>query len=214
MGAGPPAQRGADPQLPLYLDSPMAKGASDIYRAHPEAYDEETAALLAAHEAPLDFPGQKVVQNVEESHRMARAKPPYIIVASNGMLTGGRFVGHAEHLLGHLSATVLFVGYQGEGTLCGHLVRGADSARISGREIPVRATVRSLDGFSAHADEPELLDWLGNFVRGRRPGDPGVPRDVYLVHGDPPAQAALQPKIEGLGFRTTVPAWLPTVSLD
>ena len=71
-----------------------------IYRAHPEAYDEETAALLAAHEAPLDFPGQQVVQNVEESHRIARAAPPYIIVASNGMLTGGRSVGHAEHLLG------------------------------------------------------------------------------------------------------------------
>ena len=171
-------------------------------------------ALLAAHEAPLDFPGQQVVQNVEESHRIARAAPPYIIVASNGMLTGGRSVGHAEHLLGDPSATVLFVGYQGEGTLGGHLVRGADSARISGHQIPVRATVRSLDGFSAHADEPELLDWLGNFVRGRRPGDPGVPRDVYLVHGDPPAQAALLPKVEGLGFRTTVPAWLQTVSLD
>ena len=130
------------------------------------------------------------------------------------MLTGGRSVGHAEHLLGDPSATVLFVGYQGEGTLGGHLVRGADSARISGHQVPVKATVRSLDGFSAHADEPELLDWLGNFVRGRRPGDPGVPRDVYLVHGDPPAQAALLPKVEGLGFRTTVPAWLQTVSLD
>ena len=205
---------GRIPQLPLYLDSPMARGASDIYRAHPEAYDAETAALLAAHEAPLDFPGQTVVQNVEESHRIARAQPPYIIVASNGMLTGGRSVGHAERLLGDPSATVLFVGYQGEGTLGGHLVRGADSARISGHQIPVRATVRSLDGFSAHADEPELLDWLGNFIRGRRPGDPGVPRDVYLVHGDPPAQAALLPKVEALGFRTTVPAWLQTVSLD
>jgi metallo-beta-lactamase family protein len=205
---------GRIPQLPLYLDSPMAKGASDIYRAHPEAYDEETAALLAAHEAPLDFPGQTIVQNVEESRRIARAQPPYIIVASNGMLTGGRSVGHAEHLLGDPSATVLFVGYQGEGTLGGHLVRGAETARISGRQVPVKATVRSLDGFSAHADEPELLDWLGNFVRGRRPGDAGVPRDVYLVHGDPPAQAALLPKVEALGFRTTVPAWLQTVSLD
>ena len=86
--------------------------------------------------------------------------------------------------------------------------------RPSGRQVPVKATVRSLDGFSAHADEPELLDWLGNFVRDRRPGDAGVPRDVYLVHGDPPAQAALLPKVEALGFRTTVPAWLQTVSLD
>jgi metallo-beta-lactamase family protein len=78
----------------------------------------------------------------------------------------------------------------------------------------VKATVRSLDGFSAHADEPELLEWIGAFMKGRRPGDPGVPRDVYLVHGDPPAQAALLPKVQALGFRASVPAWLQTVSLD
>ena len=93
-------------------------------------------------------------------------------------------------------------------------MRGAETARIAGRTIKVKATVRSLDGFSAHADESELLAWLGHFVRGRRPGDPGVPRDVYLVHGDPPAQEALLPKVEALGFRTAVPAWLQTVSLD
>jgi metallo-beta-lactamase family protein len=204
---------GRIPQLPLYLDSPMASHASDIYRAHPEAYDEETAALLAAHEAPLDFPGQKVIQNVQESERIGRASKPYVIVASNGMLTGGRSVGHAEHLLDDPSATVLFVGYQGEGTLGGHLMRGADKARINGREMPVRATIRSLDGFSAHADEPELLAWLGGFIRGRRPGDPGVPSRVYLVHGDPPAQAALAPHVEALGLPVEVPAWHQTVPL-
>ncbi len=205
--------RGRIPQLPLYLDSPMASHASDIYRAHPEAYDEETAALLAAHESPLDFPGQTIIQNVQESERIQRASAPYVIIASNGMLTGGRSVGHAEHLLDDPSATVLFVGYQGEGTLGGHLVRGAEKARINGREMPVRATIRSLDGFSAHADEPELLAWLGGFIRGRRPGDPGVPSRVYLVHGDPPAQAALAPHVEALGLTVEVPAWHQTVSL-
>ena len=205
---------GRIPQVPLFLDSPMAKGASDIYRAHPEAYDEETAALLAAHEAPLDFPGQRVVQRMEESQAIAREQPPYVIVASNGMLTGGRSVTHAERLLGDPSATVLFVGYQGEGTLGGHLVRGAETARIAGHPIRVKATVRSLDGFSAHADESELLDWLGAFTRGRKAGDRGVPRDVYLVHGDPPAQEALLPKVRALGFRASVPAWLQTASID
>ena len=204
---------GRIPQLPVYLDSPMASHASDIYRAHPEAYDEETAALLAAHGSPLDFPGQTVIQNVQESERIGRASKPYVIIASNGMLTGGRSVGHAEHLLDDPSATVLFVGYQGEGTLGGHLMRGADKARINGREMPVRATIRSLDGFSAHADEPELLAWLGAFIRGRRPGDPGVPSRVYLVHGDPPAQAAMAPKVEALGLTVEVPAWHQTVPL-
>jgi metallo-beta-lactamase family protein len=205
---------GRIPQLPLYLDSPMAKGASEIYRSHPEAYDEETGALLQAHEAPLDYPAQHVVQNVEESQHIMRASPPYMIVASNGMLTGGRSVGHAERLLGDPSATILFVGYQGEGTLGGHLVRGTETARIAGKQIRVKATIRSLDGFSAHADEPELLGWLGNFIRGRRAGDPGVPKTVFLVHGDPPAQEALSPKVRSLGFGVEVPAWHQTVSLD
>ena len=102
-----------------------------------------------------------------------RPSPPYIVIASNGMLTGGRSVGHAERLLDDPSATVLFVGYQGEGTLGGHLVRGAKTARIAGHEMQVRATIRSLDGFSAHADEPELLAWLRRLHRRparRRPG--------------------------------------------
>ena len=206
-------EAGRIPELPLYLDSPMAKSASDIYRAHPEAYDEETAQLLRDQHSPLDYPGQHVVQNTHESQAIARAQPPYIIVASNGMLTGGRSVGHAESLISDPSATILFVGYQGEGTLGGHLVRGVDRAKINGKDLPVRATVRSLDGFSAHADEPELLAWLGGFIRGRRPGDPGVPAKVYLVHGDPPAQAALAPKVTALGLPAEIPAWHQTVAL-
>ncbi len=205
---------GRIPQLPVYLDSPMAKGASEIYRSHPEAYDEESAALLRAHEAPLDYPGQRVINRVEESRAIARAHPPYIIVASNGMLTGGRAVGHAERLLPDPAATILFVGYQGEGTLGGHLVRGAETARIAGRQLKVRATVQSINGFSAHADEPEMLEWLGAFIRGRRAGDKGVPKTVFLVHGDPPAQAAMSPKVGALGFDVQVPAWHQTVSLD
>ena len=192
----------------------MAKSASEVYRGHPEAFDDETNALLRTHDAPLDYPGQHIVQNVQESERIAQAPPPYAIVASNGMLTGGRSVGHAERLLGDPKATVLFVGYQGEGTLGGHLVRGATSARIAGHEMEVKATIRSLDGFSAHADEPELLQWLGAFIAGRRPGDPGVPRSVYLVHGDPPAQEALAPKVAALGLPAVIPAWHQTVSLD
>jgi len=205
---------GRIPQMPLFLDSPMAKSASDVYRNHPEAYDAETAALLAAKEDPLDYPGQRIVRTPDESEAIERSSPPYVVIASNGMLTGGRSVGHASRLLDDPSATVLFVGYQGEGTLGGHLVRGAKTARIDGREMPVRATIRSLDGFSAHSDEPELLAWLGNFIRGRKPGDPGVPSHVYLVHGDPPAQQALAPKVAALGLAVDVPAWAQTVSLD
>ena len=101
----------------------------------------------------------------------------------------------------------------GTGPFRGHGSQGPVRT-IAGHAIRVKATVRSLDGFSAHADEPELLEWIGAFTKGRRPGDAGVPRDVYLVHGDPPAQAALLPKVQALGLRASVPAWLETVSLD
>ena len=205
--------QGKVPELPVYLDSPMAKSASDIYRNHPEAYDEETATLLREHEAPLDYPDQHIVQNIAESQAIERAQPPYVIIASNGMLTGGRSVGHAQHLLDDPSATILFVGYQGEGTLGAHLLAGVETARINGQVVRNRATIRSLDGFSAHADEPELLAWLGNFIHGRKRGDPGVPSKVYLVHGDPPAQSALQPKVAALGLDVEVPAWHQTVAL-
>jgi metallo-beta-lactamase family protein len=200
-------EAGEIPPIPIYLDSPMASTASDIYRSHPDAYDEQTRRLLEAHATPLDYPHQVVVRNVEQSNAIARVKGAYAVVASNGMLTGGRSVSHAARLLPDPKAIVLFVGYQGEGTLGGHLVRGTDSARIMGKETKVRASIRQVDGFSAHADEPELLAWLGAFIKGRRAGDRGVPKHVFLVHGDPPAQAALAPKVAALGLSPTIPGW-------
>ena len=85
---------------------------------------------------------------------------------------------------------------------------------IDGAVRQVRCQVRSISGFSAHADESELLDWLANFGRGRRPGDPGFPRRVFLVHGDPDAQEALLPRVRALGFEAHVPAWREQVTLD
>ena len=110
-------EQGEIPLLPLYLDSPMASKASDIYRRHPEYYDEETAKLLREGATPLDYPNQIVTNDVKASQAIERAPRPYMIVASNGMLTGGRVVGHLRNLIDDPSATILFVGYQGEGTL-------------------------------------------------------------------------------------------------
>ena len=206
---------GRIPQLPLYLDSPMARGASDIYRAHPEAYDEETAALLAAHEAPLDFPGQQVVQNVEESHRIARAEPPYIIVASNGMLTGGRSVGPCRAPAGRPvgDGAVRRLPGRGHARRPSRPRRGQRAHLGPARSRSARRSARSTGSPPTPTSRSSSTGSATSSAAGT-PGDPGVPRDVFLVHGDPPAQAALQPKVEGLGFRTTVPAWLQTVSLD
>ncbi len=194
---------GEIPLLPLYLDSPMASKASAIYRAFPDYYDVETKALLDGGESPLDYPDQHITNAVSESRAIAKAPRPYMIVASNGMLTGGRVVSHLRELIDDPSAVLLFVGYQGTGTLGAHLQAGAETVLIDGQVRRVRCQVRSISGFSAHADESELLDWLAGFGRDRHRGDPGFPRRVFLVHGDPEAQDAHA--TEGRGARLRRP---------
>ena len=207
-------EAGKIPPLPLYLDSPMASKASDVYRHHPDYYDEETTRLLATEGSPLDYPHQIVVNDFTESQAIARAPRPYMIVASNGMLTGGRVVGHLRNLIDDPKAVILFVGYQGVGTLGAHLQAGAKTVKLDGQVRAVHCQVRSISGFSAHADESELLDWLGHFAAGKHPGEAGFPRRVFLVHGDPEAQVALNPKVQALGFSTHIPHWHEAVQLD
>jgi metallo-beta-lactamase family protein len=205
---------GRIPKIKLYLDSPMASKASTIYRGHTDYYDPEALALLSKGEGPIDYPDQRETPIAADSQRVDVAQRPYFLVASNGMLTGGRVLAHLRRLIGDTKATILFVGYQGEGTLGSRLQAGLKTARIDGQEYTVRCGVRSISGFSAHADEPGLLAWLGHFIEGRKTGDPGVPRRVFVVHGDPDAQQAIEPKIEALGLPTLVPHWHQRVVLD
>ena len=106
------------------------------------------------------------------------------------------------------------MGYQGEGTLGRHLQEGAKTVRLDGQVRDVRCRIASISGFSAHADEPGLLAWLSGFAGGRKPGDQGFPRRVFLVHGDPGPQAELAPKVTALGFDVHVPRWHEVVTLD
>ncbi len=207
-------EEGKIPQLPLYLDSPMASKASDIYRRHAEYFDEDARRLLQAGDSPLDYPDQTETRDVRDSQKIARAQRPYMIVASNGMLTGGRVLGHLRTLIGDPAATLLFVGYQGEGTLGAHLQAGAKVVKLDGQDRQVRCRIRSISGFSAHADEPELLAWVGHFAEGKTAGAAGFPKTVFLVHGDPEAQIAIEPKVRALGFTTKIPRWRETVTLD
>jgi metallo-beta-lactamase family protein len=206
-------EQGKIPELPLYLDSPMASKASDIYRRHADYFDEETRKLLEQGDTPLDYPNQIETRDVKDSQKIQFAPRPYMIVASNGMLTGGRVLGHLRVLIDDPAATLLFVGYQGVGTLGAHLQAGVKTVRLDGAERQVRCQVRSISGFSAHADESELLDWLGHFAEGRRPGGEGFPRTVFLVHGDPEAQIVMEPKVQALGFSTHIPHWREVVTL-
>jgi metallo-beta-lactamase family protein len=200
---------GEIPHVPLYLDSPMASLASDIYREHPGYYDDETSQLLASGETPLDYPGAVVADTVRRSQAIATAPRPMIIVASSGMLTGGRVLNHLAELIDDPAMTLLFVGYQGQGTLGAHIQAGARQVQLEGVEREVRCRIRTIDGFSAHADDPELLDWLAHFARARL-----KPQRVFLVHGDPEASAALEPEVRALGLEPYRPVWRETVDLD
>ena len=161
------------PRLPLYLDSPMASRASDVYLRHPEDYDEETAALLRPGDSPLVYPGETYTNEVDQSKAIRTQPRPLMLVASSGMLTGGRIMHHLKDFLPDAACTLLFIGYQGEGTLGRAIQGGAKVAKIDGVDYPIRCRVRVISGFSAHADEHELDDWLGNFAKAggsdRRP---------------------------------------------
>ncbi len=201
--------RGEIPRIPLYLDSPMASRASAIYHRYPEAYDEETHAALKGREHPLDYPLARTTTDAAASRAIAKAPRPHMIVASNGMLTGGRVLHHLRDLIDDERAVLLFVGYQGEGTLGNALQGGAKQAFIDGRAYPVRCRVRTISGFSAHADESELLDWLRGFTRGDR-----KPKKIFVVHADPGASEAIVPRIRELGLEPYAPKWREAVVLD
>jgi metallo-beta-lactamase family protein len=207
-------EEGRIPMLPLFLDSPMASKASDVYRRHTEYYDDETRKLLQSGATPLDYPKQTVTNDIKQSQAILSSPRPFMIVASNGMLTGGRVVGHLRALIDDPAATILFVGYQGVGTLGAHLQQGATTVKLDGEVREVRCKIRSISGFSSHADESGLLAWLANFGRGAPAGGPGKPRTIFLVHGDPDAQVALAPKVTALGFNVHVPHWHERVTLD
>jgi metallo-beta-lactamase family protein len=206
---------GRIPRLPLFLDSPMASRASDVYLRHAEDYDAETANLLRSGDSPLAYPDETYTNSVEQSKAIRTATRPFMVVASSGMLTGGRILHHLKDFLPDPACTLLFIGYQGEGTLGRHLQTGGKSARIDGEEYPVRCRVRSISGFSAHADDDELAAWLAHFTRagGTDAGD-GRPKRVFVVHGDPDAASALAERARReLGLDAHVPAYRETVAL-
>ncbi|MGZ6372713.1 MAG: MBL fold metallo-hydrolase RNA specificity domain-containing protein [Candidatus Limnocylindria bacterium] len=202
------------PRLPLYLDSPMASRASDVYLRHPEDYDAETAALLQSGDSPLIYPGETYTNEVDQSKAIRTQPRPLMLVASSGMLTGGRIMHHLKDFLPDPACTLLFIGYQGEGTLGRAIQGGAKDAKIDGVAYAVRCRVRVISGFSAHADEHELDDWIGNFAKASgSSGSDGKPKRVFVTHGDPDAAEAFAARIRAVGLDPHLPTYLETVQL-
>jgi metallo-beta-lactamase family protein len=196
------------PSVPVYLDSPMGIEATAAYARHPEEHDADLARVTAAGGTPFAPARFHLSRTADDSKRLNGLDGPVIIIAGSGMATGGRILHHLRLRLPDPRTTVLFVGYQAAGTR-GRLLRdGARESRIFGEAVPVRAAIMETDALSAHADQGELLRWLGGF---RRP--PGM---TYCVHGEPQAASALREAIATrLGWpcavavdaeRVTVPA--------
>ncbi len=184
---------GKIPPVPVFVDSPMAVSATAIFRAHPECFDTETVEEFLDHgESPFAFDRLRYVTRVEDSKRINDLHGPCIIISSSGMAEAGRVLHHLSQAVGDPRNTVLFVGFQGAATLGRRLVDGAEEVRIFGEPHRVRAEVRSLGCFSAHADYREIGEWVGQLDRGRLKG-------VFLVHGEPGAQAHLADHLRQAG---------------
>lgn len=179
----PYAETGRLRGVKCFVDSPLAISASQIYRRHPECFDAETLKMLEEGDDPLDFPGIQYTRSAEGSKAINAMKDPHIIISANGMCTGGRILHHLVHNLERPNSTILFVGFQAEGTLGRMLIDGAKKVRILGKEFNVKARIESIDAYSAHADRREILDWLKSFDI--------FPVKIFLCHGEPLATRAL-----------------------
>jgi metallo-beta-lactamase family protein len=158
----------------------MAVSVTEIYRNNPNCYDEATRQLFAAHESPFEFPNLNFVRTAEESKHLNATAKGAIIISANGMCEAGRILHHLKHNLWRPESHILFVGYQAEDTLGRRLLDGAKVVKIMGEEIIVHAKIHSIGGFSAHADQAGLIDWLAGFTK--------KPRGLFIVHGENGAQ--------------------------
>jgi metallo-beta-lactamase family protein len=199
-------ESGEIPRIPVYCDSPMAIQAVEIFMKHSEEYSEETRRLVNQYGSPLEWPDFQFALTPEQSKRINDSKYPCIIVSSSGMVTGGRVQHHLAQRLPDAKNTVIFIGFQAQGTRGFTIKSGAAEVKIFGEIIPIRAQVAAFEQFSDHADTPELLEWLHTF--SNRPGA------TYLVHGDPAASSQLRDTMtKELGWKVQVAQWMEKVEI-
>ncbi len=198
---------GVIPELPVFVDSPMALAALDVYRTAIEAGSPEIRPEVRSATDPFGLDHVRAMREVEESMELDRLTTPAIVVSASGMATGGRVLHHLRRYLPDRRASVVLVGFQAEQTRGRRLAEGARQVKLLGDYVPVAAEVVELPAFSVHADRDELVDWLGTVD--------GEPDAVYLVHGEPSSSAALRARIEArLGWRAVVPAFEERVRVD
>jgi metallo-beta-lactamase family protein len=183
------------PNLPIYVDSPLATRVTDIFRLHPETYDSEIREFLLKdnHSNPFGFDTLRYTQTVEDSKELNFLREPAIIISASGMMEGGRILHHLRSRIGDKKNTILVTGWQAPNTLGRKIVEGEETVRIFGEEFPLRAKVETLTGFSGHADRDGLLAWAGAMQK--------KPTRTFVVHGEEEAATALAESLRTeLGF--------------
>lgn len=194
-------------KIMVYVDSPLATSATEIFRRNAQVFDDELKELIMKGDSPLDFKNLVFTRSSEESRQLNFNPEPKIIISASGMCEAGRIKHHLKHHLWDPKCSVVFVGYQAEGTLGRSIVNGDKDVSIFGEKIHINAEIYNLEGFSGHADREGLLDWLSGFVK--------APKKIFLVHGEEHSKKAFAATVkQALGYDCTVVEDVSEYNLD
>lgn len=192
---------------PVYVDSPLAISATEVFRENMDLFDDETKAEIEKGDNPLEFPGLHFTTTADESKALNENNIPSIIISASGMCDVGRIKHHLKHNIWNPKSTILFVGYQAPGTLGYEIVNGAKKVTIFGEEFAVNARIEYIEGYSGHADQEGLMNFVYSFYN--------KPKHIFLVHGEEESQEVLRNKIlENTGIGVTIPEYGETYQLD
>ena len=194
-------------KVSVFVDSPLAISATEIFRQNMDLFDDEVKEEMEKGDNPLEFPGLQFTQTAEESRALNESNTPSIIISASGMCEVGRIKHHLKHNLWNPNSTILFVGYQAPGTLGAKIVNGEKKVKIFGEEIAVNARIEYIEGYSGHADQEWLLNFIYSFFT--------KPKHIFLVHGEPEGQKILKQKIlETTDISVTIPEYGENYKLD
>lgn len=186
--------------VPVYVDSPLAISATEVFRENMNLFNEETQKLIQSGDNPLEFPGLEFTRTADESKELNEKNEASIIISASGMCEVGRIKHHLKHNLWNPNSTILFVGYQAPGTLGRRLVDGEKRVTIFGEEIAVNARIEYIEGYSGHADQEWLMNFVYSFIK--------KPTHIFLVHGEPEGQIVLKQKLEE---EAKIPVTIPSL---
>ncbi len=198
-------EKKAIPTLPIYVDSPMAISVTDLYERHSSEHKIKVTHIDGKLISIFDDPQVHFCNSRESSKALNDIKKPCIIISASGMATGGRVLHHLYHRLQRENDTVLFAGFQAESSRGRRILEGEPTVKIFGEEVPVKCQIRIINGLSAHADQSELLRWLGNFK--------GSPKMTFITHGEIESATAFSKKIEEMGWNPIIPEYLESFEL-